>query len=176
MIFLPQFGFKTSFFGFKKEEVNAYIGHVMSEHKQAVRLLEAEKTELNKDIEKLKEEYSEIKAKLDYYVGKEAEIEKMSISIGTMYMLAKQNAREIVGEAEKCAKEIADHSKKQLDAAEIADEKLNALKDELAVATERFSGSVAAMSDSFEQIKVRLENELARLEGKPEIELFIENL
>jgi len=176
VIFLPQFGFKTSFFGFKKEEVNAYIGHVMSEHKQAVRLLEAEKTELNKDIEKLKEEYSEIKAKLDYYVGKEAEIEKMSISIGTMYMLAKQNAREIVGEAEKCAKEIADHSKKQLDAAEIADEKLNALKDELAVATERFSGSVAAMSDSFEQIKVRLENELARLEGKPEIELFIENL
>ncbi len=176
MIFLPQFGFKTSFFGFKKEEVNAYIGHVMTEHKDKVRSLEGEKADLKAEIEKLNEERDALKQKVDYYTAKEAEIEKMSISIGTMYMLAKQNAREIVGEAEKCAKEIADHSKKQLAAAGEADEKLNLLKAELTGAAERFSGSVAAMSDSFEQIKGRLENELTKLEGKPEIELFIENL
>ncbi len=173
---MSQFGFKTSFFGFNKEEVNAYIAHIMAEHKGKVKLLEGEKADLENKIQKLTEELNEMKQKVDYYTAKEAEIEKMSISIGTMYMLAKQNAREIVSDAENCAKEITDHAKNQLLAATKADQTLSSLKEELIGAAESFSSKVSAMSDSFEEIKANLENELKKLDSKPDIELFIENL
>ena len=118
-----------------------------------------------------------MKAKVDYYSGKEAEIEKMSVSIGTMYMVAKQNASEIITGAENCAKEISAHSKKQLEAATEVDEKLKVLKDELTNAAGRFSGNVTTMSESFNLIKERLEKELSKLEsGNTEIELLEENL
>jgi TolA-binding protein len=183
VIFLPHFGFRTSLFGFNKEEVNGYIGHLISSSKESekaftekVAELEKQNADLLNEIEELNNKLTEMKGKVDYYSGKEAEIEKMSISIGTMYMVAKQNATEIVAAAESCAKEISDHSKKQIAAAGEVDQKLNALKDELNNAAKNFSGNVLNMSESFGDIKIRLENQLASIDSKPEIELIEDNL
>jgi chromosome segregation ATPase len=183
VIFLPHFGFKTSFFGFNKDEVNAYIGHLMSSAKEKEKdfsekatSLESKNKELTEKIEELEKNLAEMKGKVDYYSGKEAEIEKMSISIGTMYMVAKQNATEIVAAAEDCAKEISEHSRKQLKTADEANEKLNALMNELNSAAKNFSGNVLNMSEAFDDIKVRLENQLSSPENKPEIELTKEDL
>lgn len=174
------FGFKTSLFGFKKEEVNAYIEHTLTDAKEKEKALKEENEELLKRAENLteqlnsaKEALAELTAKVEYYSGKEAEIEKMSVSIGTMYLVAKQNATEIVAQAKACAKEIADHSEKQLTAADEVTKKLDFLKEELTETSEIFSGAVLAMSGDFEDIKVRLKKELNRLENpQKEIEVM----
>lgn len=167
-------------FGFKKDDVNAYIEKSAREHSAKVKALEEQIAELKTENKALadksaatEEELTAAKAKVEYYSGKEAEIEKMSISIGTMYLVAKQSAAEVMANAEACAKEIAEHSKKQLLAASEVDQRLNALKEDLSGATQRFGDSVTDMSGSLEEIKTRLENQLANIENqKPDIELI----
>ena len=56
-------------------------------------------------------------------------IEQISESIGTMYMVAMQNAQDIMADAENCAAEINKASAIRLEAAIKAEEQLNQIKD-----------------------------------------------
>lgn len=178
--FLAHFGFRTSMFGFKKDDVILYLEKSAREHSEKLKALEEKISDLNEENKKLsdtlktsEEELADVKAKVEYYSGKEAEIEKMSVSIGTMYLVAKQNAAEVLKNAEACAGEIADHTRKQLSAANEVDEKLNTLKNELSAAAERFSSSVVNMNDSLENIKSSLESRLSEIDNhKQDIELI----
>ncbi len=172
-------GFRTSLFGFNKEEVNAYIEAAAKKNSAKLKELEAsnalaeEKVALlEQKLEQLEAQYQEAKAKADYYTGKEEEIEKTSISIGTMYLVAKQNAAEILKSAEECAKEIAKESKQRLAVAGEVDQKLSTLKEELSGAALRFSESVDLMNDSLQGIKARLEAQINKIENG-ENQIFI---
>lgn len=172
-------GFRTSLFGFNKEEVNAYIEAAAKKNSAKLKELEAsnalaeEKVALlEQKLEQLEAQYQEVKAKADYYTGKEEEIEKTSISIGTMYLVAKQNAAEILKSAEECAKEIAKESKQRLAVAGEVDQKLSTLKEELSGAALRFSESVDLMNDSLQGIKARLEAQINKIENG-ENQIFI---
>ena len=179
MILLAFSGFRTSLFGFNKEEVNAYIEAAAKKNSAKLKELEAsnalaeEKVALlEQKLEQLEAQYQEAKAKADYYTGKEEEIEKTSISIGTMYLVAKQNATEILKSAEECAKEIAKESKQRLAVAGEVDQKLSTLKEELSGAALRFSESVDLMNDSLQGIKARLEAQINKIENG-ENQIFI---
>lgn len=170
---MAHFGFRSSMFGFKKEDVILYLERSAKEHSVKVQNLEEklsalqnENQELLNQKNALEEDLARTTQKLDYYSGKEAEIEKTSVSIGTMYLVAKQNAAEVIKSAEAYAKEVAEHSKKQLSAASEVDKKLNSLKAELSDTADRFSGSVTNMAASLDEIKSRLENELSKIENK----------
>jgi cell division initiation protein len=172
-------GFRTSLFGFKKEDVNAYIEATAKKNSLKITELEASKksaeekaSSLEQELNNLEEKYQEVKAKADYYSGKEEEIEKTSISIGTMYLVAKQNAAEILRSADECAKEIAKESKQRLAVAGEVDQKLSSLKEELSGAALRFSESVDLMNDSLQGIKARLEAQINQIENG-ETQVFI---
>ena len=172
-------GFRTSLFGFKKEEVNAYIEATAKKNSAKLAELEASKVSaeekafsLEQKLNELEAKYEEVKAKADYYSGKEEEIEKTSISIGTMYLVAKQNAAEILKSAEDCAKEIAKESKQRLALAGEVDKKLSSLKEDLSSASLRFSDSVDLMNDSLQGIKARLEAQINKIENG-EAQIFI---
>lgn len=172
-------GFRTTLFGFKKEDVNAYIEATAKKNSAKVKELEVSRdsaeekvSSLEQKLSELEAKYEEVKAKADYYSGKEEEIEKTSISIGTMYLVAKQNAAEILKSAEECAKEIAKESKQRLAVAGEVDQKLSTLKEELSGAALRFSESVDLMNDSLQDIKARLEAQINKIENG-ENQIFI---
>ena len=170
-------------FGFNKSDVNNYLIQLQQEYA----LKEQEFTKKFADLEKeyaalkekcssaegeaqkLRDEINRINGEFAYLKGREEEIEQMSESIGTMYMVAMQNAEEIISEAENCAKEINEISALRLEAAIKAEEQLKAIKENLKSSAEQFAESVNSMSISIEAPKNRLAAQLAGNTAVPSI-------
>lgn len=174
---MSKLGFSSSLFGFNKTEVNLYLEKVGRDYSEKIKEknsviadLQAQIGRLQKEKSDLQKDFEQAKQKADYYSGKEAEIEKMSVSIGTMYMVAKQNASEILNGAKAAAFEINEHSKKQLAATAEAGERLNAIKTELAKTSEDFTDNVAGLCESFSSMQASIEEKIERFNNElPEI-------
>lgn len=168
-------------FGFNKSDVNMYLMKLQQEYTlkeqellKKVEDLEKENSDINKkviEIEKelqanqtelyeTRDELNRVNGEFAYLKGKEQEIEEMSESIGTMYMVAMQNANEIVSDAEACAKEITDVSAMRLEAATKAEEQLNAIKESIKASADRLAEDITSMSLSLEGPKNRLAAQL----------------
>lgn len=158
-------------FGFQKSNVIAYIQKIQNDfaerdkkNSEKIKQLEQTEKDMAEQLEALKAQLSDANSKLLYYSEKEAEIEKMSVSIGTMYLAAKQNAKDILASADRCAKEISEHSKQQLAAAKAAEQQLLKMKEDLNDTSERFSEEICDLAVSLENMQDRLSAELARLD------------
>ena len=175
-------------FGFNKADVNMYLMKVQQEYalkeqelSQKLADLENENAELNKkivDLEKQNSDFAEkctvteselqqtrdelnrVNGEFSYLRGREQEIEEMSESIGTMYMVAMQNAGEIISSAETCAKEINEASSIRLEAAIRAEEQLNAIKESIKSSAEQFAEDINSLSLSLEGPKSSLAEQL----------------
>ena len=88
---MAKIGFRSSIFGFNKDDVNLYLLQLKQEYsdketayklKQAK--LESELTALKEKLDQMGEKLQKAETELEYFKSKEEEIEKMSISIGTM--------------------------------------------------------------------------------------------
>lgn len=168
---MPKVGFRTSIFGFHKDDVIEYLNQTHQEHtlkeqqslkqisdlQDKLKQAEAKADEQNARLEEMEKEVS-------YYRGKEAEIEKMSISIGTMYLVAKQNSDEMIAAAEKYAADITEYSKRQLEAANKAGEQLNILKSGVSESAEKFAADLAGLTESLSESRERLASQLQYLE------------
>lgn len=175
-------------FGFNKSDVNMYLmklqqEYALKEQELTKRIAELERTnqelkeksdEGEKELQSTRDELNRINGEFAYLKGKEQEIEQMSESIGTMYMVAMQNAQEIIGEAEACAKEVNQISALRLEAAAKAEEQLKNIKESIKSSAEQLAEDINSMSLSLEGPKNRL---AAQLEGKklPEIPVVLKN-
>lgn len=175
-------------FGFNKSDVNMYLMKLQQEYAlkeqeftKKIADLEKKKQELKeksvegeKELQTTRDELNRINGEFAYLKGKEQEIEQMSESIGTMYMVAMQNAQEIIGEAEACAKEVNQISALRLEAAAKAEEQLKNIKESIKSSAEQLAEEINSMSLSLEGPKNRL---AAQLEGKnlPEIPVVLKN-
>lgn len=175
-------------FGFNKSDVNMYLMKLQQEYAlkeqeftKKIADLEKKNQELKeksvegeKELQTTRDELNRINGEFAYLKGKEQEIEQMSESIGTMYMVAMQNAQEIIGEAEACAKEVNQISALRLEAAAKAEEQLKNIKESIKSSTEQLAEEINSMSLSLEGPKNRL---AAQLEGKnlPEIPVVLKN-
>lgn len=175
-------------FGFNKADVNMYLMNLQQEYilkeqelSKMVENLEKENSELKKisaenekELQSARDELNRVNGEFAYLKGKEQEIEQMSESIGTMYMVAMQNAQEIIGEAEACAKEINQISALRLEAAAKAEEQLKAIKETIKSSAEQLAEDINSMTLSLEGPKNRL---AAQLNGKnlPEIPVVLKN-
>jgi len=185
---LSKIGFRSAMFGFNKADVNMYLMKLQQEYAQKEQEfnkkladLENEKSDLYKkiqDLEKANLDFSEkctategelqqtrdelnrVNGEFSYLKGKEQEIEQMSESIGTMYMVAMQNAGEIISDAESCAREINEASSMRLEAAARAEEQLNAIKESIKASAEQFADDINSLSLSLEGPKNRLAEQL----------------
>lgn len=168
-------GFRSSLFGFNKDDVNLYLLQLQQEYsaKEQELILKLSKAESELEAAKgenfaLLRKLSAAENELDYFKGKEAEIEKMSVSIGTMYLVAKQNADQMMHAAEQCAREINEFSAHQLEVASKAGEELNRIKNSVSSSAEQFSKELSCLSESLEDSKLRLSAELDKLNKKEE--------
>ncbi len=167
---MARIGFRSSLLGFNKNDVNLYLLQIQQQYSNKEQELKAEleKTQnalskLEKELSALLEKYEKSENELAYFKNKEAEIEKMSISIGTMYLVAKQNADQMITAAKECSKEINDFSRRQLDAAEKAGEQLKSIKESLTTSANKFTEEISSLSVSLEDSKQRLGAELERI-------------
>lgn len=173
--------------GFNKSEVNVYLLKLQQDFnkkeqqlKKTISELQLENASLKKrcaaaeyDINKKQDEINNTNGKIQqlndefaYLKAKEEQIEQMSESIGTMYMLAMQNAEQIVSEAEECARDINQISALRLEAASKAEEQLKAIKANIKSSAEQFAEDINSMSLSLEGPKKRLEEQLSKEEEK----------
>ena len=175
-------------FGFNKSDVNMYLmklqqEYALKEQEVTKKIADLEKknqelkeksVEGEKELQTTRDELNRINGEFAYLKGKEQEIEQMSESIGTMYMVAMQNAQEIIGEAEACAKEVNQISALRLEAAAKAEEQLKNIKESIKSSAEQLAEEINSMSLSLEGPKNRL---AAQLEGKnlPEIPVVLKN-
>ena len=174
MISLAKIGFRSSMFGFNKSDVNMYLMKIQQEYAQKEQELNRKLAELEKEnsdllekctategeLNQTRDELNRINGEFSYLKGKEKEIEEMSESIGTMYMVAMQNAGEIISDAENCAREINEVSTLRLEAAARAEEQLKSIKDSIKASADRFADDINSLSLSLEGPKNRLAAQL----------------
>ena len=177
MINLAKIGFRSAMFGFNKTDVNMYLMKLQQEYAlkeqdfvKKLADIEKENSSLKEkcnsvegELQKTRDELNRVNGEFAYLKGKEQEIEQMSESIGTMYMVAMQNAEQIISEAEACAREVNEISALRLEAAARAEEQLKAIKESIKTSAEEFAENINSMSLSLEGPKNRL---AAQLEGR----------
>ena len=182
MIYLAKIGFRSSIFGFNKDDVNLYLLQLKQEYsdketayklKQAK--LESELAALKEKLDQMGEKLQKAETELEYFKNKEEEIEKMSISIGTMYLMAKQNADQMILSAEQCAKEINEFSARQLDAAAKAGEQLKEIKASVESSTGRFADEIKVLTADLNDSKERLEARLNSAAPRAEITMTVQS-
>lgn len=185
---MAKIGFRSAMFGFNKSDVNMYLmklqqEYALKEQEFLKKISELEKTnaeikqkcnENEKELQSTRDELNRVNGEFAYLKGKEQEIEQISESIGTMYMVAMQNAQDIIGEAEACAKEINHISALRLEAAAKAEEQLKTIKETIKNSAEQLAEDINSMSLSLEGPKNRLAEQL---KGKslPEIPVVLKN-
>ena len=180
---MARIGFRSAMFGFNKNDVNMYILKLQQEYAlkeqnflKKLEDLEKENTELkdkfNKtetELRETRDEFNRMSGEYDRLKSKEQEIEQISESIGTMYMVAMQNAQDIVADAENCASEVNKASAIRLEAAIKAEEQLAQIKENIKDSAERLVEDINSMSHSLELPKALLAAQLEK-KGLPEIQ------
>ena len=156
-------GFKSSLFGFNKQDVLKYIEQ---SHKKS-----AEKeTELSTEIEALKSEISTLKDNItaledekerlqniqEEYIKRYNEVEKLSEDIGKLYLTAKTDAKEIVEQSLKERELIEREIETNLTAIEEMHTSLDSVKNDVVSSVGEFSNELEKLFDSFNEVKAKL--------------------
>ncbi len=165
-----KFEFRTGLFGFQKNDVMAYIQRSMQEFSakeqdlnRKITDLTETKADIQRENDALKNQLAQLQAEVDDFRAREEEIEKTSISIGTMYLVAKQNADEMIQTAEKYAADVNEYANRQLEVANKANEELEQLRFGVGESADRFSAELSVMAESLSESKARLESQMAAL-------------
>ncbi len=169
---MAKVGFRTSLFGFHKEEVIDYLNQAAQEYAVKEQELMRQCTALEDRLKEQEQQaameavkMAELQETVDYFRAKEEEIEKTSVRIGTMYLVAKQNADEMVAAAERYAAEVGEYAKRQMLAAEQAGEKLEQLKTGAVESAHQFATDLSVLSNALTESRERLAAEMAALES-----------
>jgi len=156
-------GFKSSLFGFKKQDVLEYIeeSHKKSFKKEAELLkeiaeLKAEISTLNDDVEALREEKERLENIQEEHIKRYNEVEKLSEDIGKLYLTAKANAKEIVEQSLKEREMIDKEIETNLTAIEEMHASLDSVKNEVVSSVSEFSSELEKLFAKFEEAKAKL--------------------
>lgn len=171
-------GFKTSLFGYGKEEVNSFIQKqaelyksksadrekLLEKKQQELETMRAALKELEEKQKELESQVTFLNGQLEHYRGREEEIEKMSVGIGTMYLASRKNATEVIERAEQCAQTVAERSRRQLSAAAETQEVLNRLQAQVHTAAAGFEEELEALQAQLTTATGEISSGIAALE------------
>lgn len=174
-------GFKTGFLGYSKQEVNRFIQQqaelykgkaaeqekLLKKQQQELSVLHAALKELEEKQKELESEVTFLNGQLEHYRGREEEIEKMSVGIGTMYLASRKSATEIIERAEQCAQTVAERSRRQLTAAAETQGVLDRLQTGLRTAAESFAKELDTLHAELAAATQEMNCGLAALEQPP---------
>ena len=174
-------GFKTGFLGYSKQEVNRFIQQqaelykgkaaeqekLLKKQQQELSVLHTALKELEEKQKELESEVTFLNGQLEHYRGREEEIEKMSVGIGTMYLASRKSATEIIERAEQCAQTVAERSRRQLTAAAETQGVLDRLQTGLRTAAEGFAKELDTLHAELAAATQEMNCGLAALEQLP---------
>ena len=159
-------GFKSGLFGFKKIDVINYIEQTHKKHSEKEAELNETIEALNREISTLKDDISAItkeKERLaniqEEYIKRYNEVEKLSESIGKLYLTAQTDAKEILEKSTRDRELIDKEVENNITAIEEMHASLDNVKNEVISSVSSFSEELERLFKAFEDAKAKLSGE-----------------
>lgn len=183
--------FRTSFFGFNRDDVFEYVHKKDAEMKvlsasmnDKIKALEAELASLKADFNEavknnseLSGENSRLAAELDEFKAKADEIESLGRKIGKLYLVSKSSAKSIVDRAEENADIINEQAKIRLQNIEETEESLHTITRQIVSASEKYVSDLSSLSASLADAKEKVsEKDAERIRISEEFSEIYEKL
>lgn len=134
-------GFKREFMGYNKQEVCNYISVLSQKNEKAVQ-------NLREELNALRSENAEIKAKLSEYENKAENIQKLSKAIGRLYVISKANADAINAESDKIKVRCREEERLSSEYVDSIEKLLRSAEDELKNLSEQAANKIDELTES----------------------------
>ena len=153
-------GFRKSFLGFNCDDVIKYIEASQAKHtkredelKNNISSLEERLNQALADVEAITAEKVALTKEIEDFKAKSAEIEKLSESIGKLYLVSQNSAKNIINNSVESSKIANEEIGKNLETIDDAHSSLTSIKDTMEKTAQEFIENVAALCSSLENAK-----------------------
>ena len=175
--------FRFSFFGFNRDDVMSYCLEVKdteTKHKQKITELNEKIAALQKSIDELTEQKEQTKIELDKaniiiedFKCREESLEKLSESIGRLYIVARSNADAITANANENAKVSEELVKQNVSVVESAQQALETINQELNEQTKAYTLQINQLQERLSIAKSVIEENILNINER---QFELENL
>ena len=184
LVMKMKIGFRKSLFGFKPDDVLAYIEKTQKAFSDKEAAFSKQLEELREELtlsaesyEKLEAEKNEIAAKLAEFNEKYEEIGRLSENIGKLYLVAQANAQAIMASSEESADLADSEIEKNLSAIHEAHTSLDGLKQNMLSASNDFIREVDSLIASLDETRRQIEDNTSKnADRKKNFDTIYENL
>lgn len=173
------FGFRKSIMGFNRDDVTQYIDKLEAkfisrekELNEKINSLNQINFQINHELEDSNNQLYEVinmnnklKDELVDYKLKQAEIERLSESIGKLYLVAQANAQTIIDNAKANSAASREEVAKNIEGIENAQSNLDVLKNRLSESTAKFSDEIESIFASLNQTKQFIDEKSEEIES-----------
>ena len=162
-------GFRKGLFGFKPEDVLAYIEKTQKAFSDKEAFFTAQLQELRNELalssesyEALEAEKNAIAAKLASFNEKYNEIERLSENIGKLYLVAQANAQAIMSNADESSSLAESEIEKNITVIEEAHTSLDGLKQNILSTSRDFIKEVDSLIGSLDDTRQKIESNITK--------------
>ncbi len=162
--------FRNALFGFNKNDVLEYVSLKDKELKRLSVTLNTKISELQKQLDALKEEHIEslktignltaqnddLKETVAEYEQKADEIEDLGNKIGKLYLVSKASAKNIVDRAEESSSLVAEQTDKSLENLEVTQSNLKEIAENILSASQNFVDKLDSLQESLNSTKEQI--------------------
>ena len=162
--------FRNALFGFNKNDVLEYVSLKDKELKRLSVTLNTKISELQKQLDALKEEHIEslktignltaqnddLKETVAEYEQKADEIEDLGNKIGKLYLVSKASAKNIVDRAEESSSLVAEQTDKSLENLEVTQSNLKEIAENILSASKNFVDKLDSLQESLNITKEQI--------------------
>lgn len=167
--------FKSSLFGYNKEDVMNYVTALNSElaelrakYLKETGELKVRLNDLNEKSEMLETQVADQMKVISEYKQHEEAVTRLSESIGKLYLVAKANAASIMDAAKQNSEQSAALAENTIKLTENAHSELESIKDELASKVSLFTEEINSLGQRLESAKVKVSENINVANAKAE--------
>lgn len=168
-------GFRKSFLGFNCDDVINYIEASQEKHarredalKSDIASLEDKLKKAQADIDALNEQNASLSAQISEYKSKSAEIEQLSASIGKLYMVSQNSAKNIIKNSVESSRLAREEISKNIESIDNAHASLTYIRENMEKTANEFIENVHTLCNSLESTKITINERQADSEKQLE--------
>lgn len=149
-------GFRKSFMGFNREDVTNYIEALVKKYKSGENELLARIENLNIDLKEASDRAAALQETVNEFERKREEIEKLSESIGKLYLVSQANAEAIIRNAKQSSSVAGEEVRRNIAGIEDTHQRLEVLRADVMDAAKRFNDEFMHLAASLNDTKATL--------------------
>jgi len=171
-------GFRKSFMGYNCNDVARYFESSEAKHvsreKELLEKVDSQieiNSQINTDLKDCIKQLNDVininqtlSDELEDYKTKQAEIQRLSESIGKLYLVAQANAQTIIDNSKANRNASCEEVAKNIEGIENVQSHLEILKDRLSETTTKFSEELEEINDSLNQTKQIIDDRAEKIE------------